>query len=733
MRSNLLKPAALFLSLLIVASLIACTKAEPSAQPNAPPQNAATPGSSGSRPGTTPPAAIASPAETAATVSGSGTITAATYANLNFGTAGKIEEISVKQGDRVSKGTVLARLDTRSLEVALAQARVALNQAELARIQAKTNLATAQFTRDKTTAVSDINDRIIRLQWELKRAEMWMQDPANTTYRPQQIATIQQSLADERAHLSALLGQSEDTDELAKVAQEYDSVIIDDARAKQLQVELAQQTLDKSQDAIDQAQESLALAQKQLDEATITAPFDGIVAALNYDEGDFVPAPSQIQRPIIYMIDPAAMELNIGVNELDVPRVMIGQRASISIAAFPDAKLEGKVAAISPTPTVQGGIVDYDVTVSFSVPPGMEVRVDMNAAAQIIVKSQATSELSPVTQPGSSGSRPGSTPPAAITSPAETAATVSGSGTITAATYANLNFGTAGKIEEISVKQGDRVSKGTVLARLDTRSLEVALAQAKVASNQAELARIQAETNLATAQFTRDKTKAVSDIKEDITNIRWKTFFMLPLGISEGGMADLASKIQDLSDLLDKPEYADVLTYDILEEKYDTLTVENIRIKQLQVELAQQTLDKSQDTIDQSQKSLALAQKQLDEATVTAPFDGIVAALNYSEGDFVPAPSQIQRPIIYMIDPATMELNIGVNELDVPRVMIGQRASISIDAFPDAKLEGKVAAISPMPTVQGGIVDYKVTVTFSIPSDIEVRVGMNATAQIVVK
>ncbi len=208
---------------------------------------------------------------------------------------------------------------------------------------------------------------------------------------------------------------------------------------------------------------------------------------------------------------------------------------------------------------------------------------------------------------------------------------------------------------------------------------------------------------------------------------------MLPLGISEGGMVDLASKMQDLSDLLDEPEYVGVLTYDILEEKYDTLTVENVRIKQLQVELAQQTLDKSQDTVDQAQKSLALAQKQLDEATITAPFDGIVAILNYSEGDFVPAPGQIQRPIIYMIDPATMELNIGVNELDVPRVKTGQRASISIDAFPGVELEGKVAAISPMPTVQSGIVDYNVTVTFSVPSDIEVRIGMSATAQITIK
>jgi len=386
MRSNLVKLVAVLLSLLILFSFTSCTKAEPGAPPNARLQNTAPPDSPASNPGTTPPAAIASPGEPAITVSGEGIIAAVIYANLNFATAGKIEEISVKQGDYVKKGTVLAKLDTHNLEVALAQARVALNQAELAQVQAETNLGLAQFNLDKTKAISDINDRITDLRWEIKRAEILIQEPSNPTNWTRKIAIWQQNLADERMHLSALLGQSEDADKLAKIAQEYDSVTIDDARTKQLQIELARQTVEKSQDTVDQAQKSLALAQKQLDEATITAPFDGIVAILNYSEGDFVPAPSQTQHSVIYMIDPATMELNIGVNELDVPGVIIGQRASISIDAFPDTELEGMVAAISPTPAVQGGIVNYNVKVTFSVPPNLEVRVGMNATAQIIIK-----------------------------------------------------------------------------------------------------------------------------------------------------------------------------------------------------------------------------------------------------------------------------------------------------------------------------------------------------------
>lgn len=156
-------------------------------------------------------------------------------------------------------------------------------------------------------------------------------------------------------------------------------------------------------------------------------------------------------------------------------------------------------------------------------------------------------------------------------------------------------------------------------------------------------------------------------------------------------------------------------------------------MKQLLIDSAQLTVDKSQSTIDQAQKNLDLAQKQLNDATIVAPFDGVVATLDVKEGDIVAAPSQSQKPTIYLIDLTAMELNIYVNELDVPKVKVGQKAVIGVDAFPNAKLEGKVAAISPVPSVQGKIVDYEVKIAFSVPQATEIRVGMNAIAEIATK
>ena len=70
---------------------------------------------------------------------------------------------------------------------------------------------------------------------------------------------------------------------------------------------------------------------------------------------------------------------------------------------------------------------------------------------------------------------------------------VNGTGKTSYATDAKLAFDTAGKIEKLSVKKGDTVTKGTVLAELNTNSLELALAQAQTAEAQARVALITAQ------------------------------------------------------------------------------------------------------------------------------------------------------------------------------------------------------------------------------------------------
>ena len=91
-----------------------------------------------------------------------------------------------------------------------------------------------------------------------------------------------------------------------------------------------------------------------------------------------------------------------------------------------------------------------------------------------------------------------------------------------------------------------------------------------------------------------------------------------------------------------------------------------------------------------AQQAVAEAQKQLDEASITAPFDGEIVDVFADEGDIItPA-----VPIIHLIDPTVMEIEIEVDEIDIAEVETGQRAIIEVDALPTLELEGEVIKVN---------------------------------------
>jgi RND family efflux transporter MFP subunit len=86
---------------------------------------------------------------------------------------------------------------------------------------------------------------------------------------------------------------------------------------------------------LEAAEQAVAEAQKQLDEATIIAPFDGVAASVDADEGDNV----STLTTIVHLIDLTSLELNAEVDEIDIADVEPGQRVIIDIDALPALQL----------------------------------------------------------------------------------------------------------------------------------------------------------------------------------------------------------------------------------------------------------------------------------------------------------------------------------------------------------------------------------------------------------
>ena len=283
---------------------------------------------------------------------------------------------------------------------------------------------------------------------------------------------------------------------------------------------------------------------------------------------------------------------------------------------------------------------------------------------------------------------------------------VSGSGNITVSQDASLAFGTGGKVEAVYVEAGDQVSQGDVLAKLDTGVLELSLAQAELA--------------LATAEYNLDKAQQVYS-RADLNAAK--------AAVSSANTYLQYAKMMQIE--ANSPEQIEFWENEVYQAEVNLAAAEQRREEMLAGgESAEVTLSRLE--VAAVRKALEQAQKDLDEATITAPFDGIVGAVYVDEGDIIPPPTMAATVAIYFITPTSLELKAEVDEIDIPDVEVGQSALVEVDAIAYELFEGTVTLISPVPIMQAGLVLYEVNISLVIPADAGVKVGMSATADIMI-
>ena len=305
------------------------------------------------------------------------------------------------------------------------------------------------------------------------------------------------------------------------------------------------------------------------------------------------------------------------------------------------------------------------------------------------------------------------------------AISVSGSGNVEVSDEGKLAFSVGGRIDRVYVEEGDSVTGGDVLARLDTDDLELALTQARVALATQQVAVTEAQIALDTAEYNLNQALEIYTSPEIIVAQAEvdaaKAFLQIAINAPPSANITLAYA----QARLDAAEAVlDALVYD-----YDT---EEVDIKKLEAEVAERSLELAQQSLEQVQQSLEYAQKQLDEATITALFDGVVAKIYSEEGDVIPPPVMESQVIIYLVDLTTMELNVELDEVDTPGVKPGQRVIIDVDALPGVEFEGEVLTVSPVAKEEAGVILYEVKIGFNVPEDSGLKVGMSAETDIVI-
>jgi HlyD family secretion protein len=130
-------------------------------------------------------------------------------------------------------------------------------------------------------------------------------------------------------------------------------------------------------------------------------------------------------------------------------------------------------------------------------------------------------------------------------------------------------------------------------------------------------------------------------------------------------------------------------------------------------------------SVKQRENALLDAKDNLNDYFIRAPFDGTVAKIAVKKGD----PASSGSAVATIITNQKIA-QISLNEVDIAKVALGQKATLTFDAFPDLTITGKVTQIDTIGTVTQGVVNYSVTIAFETDDD-RIKPSMSVSAAVV--
>src|SRR5271163_1133953 len=296
------------------------------------------------------------------------------------------------------------------------------------------------------------------------------------------------------------------------------------------------------------------------------------------------------------------------------------------------------------------------------------------------------------------------------------ASVVSASGEIKPKTYVNIGANAFGKIIKLHVKEGDRVTKGQLLAQLENvqSNADVNATRASVQAAVTDAVAGDAALNTALADLNRAKSDDVH------AKLDWER---------AQGLYNAA--------LIAKQDY------DVKKAAWESADagLAQAEAKVVQARAQEDSMDKH---ITQNQANLTRFTDVLQKTTYEAPFDGVITNLPVREGETVVMGIQNSpgSTLMTLADMSVITAEVKVDETDIVNVKLGQPADVTIDAIPKKVFHGTVSEIGDNAIVRStGVAtsqqsstseeakDFKVVVTLSDPPQ-DLRPGLSSTAKI---
>lgn len=130
-------------------------------------------------------------------------------------------------------------------------------------------------------------------------------------------------------------------------------------------------------------------------------------------------------------------------------------------------------------------------------------------------------------------------------------------------------------------------------------------------------------------------------------------------------------------------------------------------------------------SVTEKQNALQDAKDNLADYFVRAPFAGTIAGMTIKKGD-----SASSSTVIATLITDQQLADVSMNEVDVAKIKVGDKATLTFDAIPDLTISGTVAEIDSIGTVSQGVVTYDVKINFDTQDD-SVKPSMSVSAAII--
>ncbi|HIJ80177.1 MAG TPA: efflux RND transporter periplasmic adaptor subunit [Desulfuromonadales bacterium] len=252
-------------------------------------------------------------------------------------------------------------------------------------------------------------------------------------------------------------------------------------------------------------------------------------------------------------------------------------------------------------------------------------------------------------------------------------ANVAATGNLSAVTTVQVGTQVSGTIQKLYVDYNSRVKKGQAIAEIDP-----SLFNASVEQSQGNF--LTAEANLLKGRVT------LTDAERTLKRNRKM----------------LADGIISQSD------------FDATETAYDS---------------ARATLKAAEGTVAQTRGALLQAKTNLRYSIIRSPVDGVIISRAVDVGQTVAA--SFQTPTLFTIaqDLTKMQIEVSVDEADISRIRLDQKATFTVDAYPEQSFKGKVVQIRNAPIISQNVVTYIVVVTVD-NSELKLKPGMTANVSV---